>query len=518
MIAASHFQEDIFRFIREERGNLVVQACAGSGKTSTIVMALDHVPSRASVLVLAFATQAAEDLADKVPKGIGVRTLHSYGFAVVRRHFRAVVYNKFRLPNLVRVVLGNDPDESDDRDAVAEIVRYAKGALASTPEELDDLIDEYDLEQGELSLERGELVAAAARVLKLCRDPHCAGAPVDPKRGKWSPEWRLVSPPAPEVDYDDMCWLPVVLNIPGAQYDFVFVDETQDLNPCQIELAMRIPRSPEGRVCALGDRRQSIYRFRGADASAMGNVVRRLGATTLPLSVSYRCARRIVDVAQRLAPEIEAAPGAPEGLVEDITVADMMERLEPGDMVLGRSNAPLVALCVSLIAEDRAAVIQGRDVGEMLVRFVKRSRQRTVAGLLQYIESWLGAEIARLGCREPPRSTRGAEDKAEVLRRAADGADSVARVIERLEGLFSNDVFGEIITLSTTHKAKGQERERVFVLVDTYASDRSTEEENLFYVAVTRARSELYLVHGDVSELDDMQFAEGGEDEEQSGG
>ncbi len=116
------------------------------------------------------------------------------------------------------------------------------------------------------------------------------------------------------VDYDDMIYVPVRLGLPIPRFDAVFVDEALDLNPVQIELVLRSVR-PGGRVFAVGDRQQSLYGWRGADTMAIPNLINRLDATTLPLSISCRCPRRHVKLAGPFTPQMRAAPGAAEGAV-----------------------------------------------------------------------------------------------------------------------------------------------------------------------------------------------------------
>ncbi|GAG43086.1 unnamed protein product, partial [marine sediment metagenome] len=79
---------------------------------------------------------------------------------------------------------------------------------------------------------------------------------------KESAEWTS------SVDFDDMCWLPIYLDLPANRFDFLFVDELQDTNAVQTELVLRSVK-PDGRIIGVGDRLQSIYAFRGADSEAM---------------------------------------------------------------------------------------------------------------------------------------------------------------------------------------------------------------------------------------------------------
>jgi superfamily I DNA/RNA helicase len=78
----------------------------------------------------------------------------------------------------------------------------------------------------------------------------------------------------------------------------------------------------------------------------------------------------------------------------------------------------------------------------------------------------------------------------------SDGANSVQDVIGRIESMFSDTSNESRIMLSTTHKAKGLERDRVWMLTATYRKRPGVEEDNLAYVAITRARKVLVLVEG----------------------
>ena len=80
------------------------------------------------------------------------------------------------------------------------------------------------------------------------------------------------------VDYDDMLWVPYVDKLPVPQFDYVFLDETQDMNAAQLYLVLEAVKAG-GRVIAVGDPRQAIYGFRGADSGAMDNITQALAIT-----------------------------------------------------------------------------------------------------------------------------------------------------------------------------------------------------------------------------------------------
>jgi superfamily I DNA/RNA helicase len=79
---------------------------------------------------------------------------------------------------------------------------------------------------------------------------------------------------------------------------------------------------------------------------------------------------------------------------------------------------------------------------------------------------------------------------------------AVKEVLARISSIFAEDedpTKGEgknCVTLSSTHKFKGLERERACLLWDTYRPGDGDEERNLSYVACTRAKTHLVYVKG----------------------
>ena len=149
---------------------------------------------------------------------------------------------------------------------------------------------------------------------------------------------------------------------------------------------------------------------------------------------------------------------------------------------------------MTFLSEGRRANIQGRDVGASLAAFVKKSRAVSVEALRTHVEGWAKKECDRLAKKH--RDTQSVEDRAACLIALSDGAQTVADVLARIEELFADKSSDAVIMLSSTHKAKGLERDRVWLLEGTYRRYPETEEDNLYYVACTRARRTLMLVSG----------------------
>lgn len=463
----SVYQLAVFSDVAEGTGHTVVRARAGSGKTTTIVEAFKHVPAGLSVLMVAFNKSIAAELQARAPAGVTVSTLHSYGFAAVRSAFGSVRLDNRKTEAIVRDRCGDAPETREYRAALVKAVSLAKGTLAEDMSDIGDIIDGFGLEIDDG--QREGFCRDAIEVLARCKAD------------------------TQSIDFDDMIWFPVVYGLRCRTYDRVFIDETQDLNACQIKLALAACRKG-GRICAVGDDRQAIYGFRGADANALQRVIDALGAKVLPLSVTYRCGRTIVDVARKIVPDYEAGPSNPDGEVVDVSPETMRKEAQPGDFILSRSNAPIVAICLGFLKAGKPATIAGRDIGANLRALVEKSKATTVPALTEWLDAWQEREIARVTKRKHDADTTSIEDRAACVHALCEGAASVGEVIAKIEALFSDSDDTRRIVCSTTHKAKGLERDRVFVLAGTYKAQRSTEEANLWYVAVTRARKSLYLV------------------------
>lgn len=261
---------------------------------------------------------------------------------------------------------------------------------------------------------------------------------------------------------------------------------------------------------------QAIYGFAGADAESMSRMARELEATTvgcvtLPLTVTRRCGKAIVEEAKRIVPNFEAFETNGEGKVSRAvfsakgTTAETYHKLvNDGDMVLCRVNAPLVSECFRFLKAGRKAIIRGRDIGQGLISTVKKMKADNVADLIGKLSDWLHSEVTKENAKRNPSESKiiGLQDRFDCLTCFAESATTVDGVIAKIESVFS-DTNGSGIVLSSVHKAKGLEADRVFLLQPEKATIphpmartkwQVEQEWNLLYVATTRAKNELVYV------------------------
>jgi len=478
-------QQAIFAWFEaraEQRRNLIIVARAGTGKTTTVLEGANRAPEK-SILFAAFNKKIAVELSQKLTnRNAEAKTLHSLGYAFLRQYVKNLRVDSHRGARIAREVCG-DRTPDDIVALVAKLASRAKG-IAPFAEKLGDLTTialDHDCVPDEEWEEDGYDLDYVEKHALRCLDKACD------RDGT--------------VDFDDMVFLPVRRNLIRAWYDLVIIDEAQDMNVAQIELATRACRKG-GRIAVVGDDRQAIYGFRGADSESINRLRDELQADELRLTTTYRCGKVIVDEAAKLVPDYEAAPTAPEGKISSLAKAKLAATAVEGDFVLSRTNAPLVGVCLKCLRLGKRAKIEGRDIGAGLLALVnklaKGPARNSIPSLLERLTHWQEREVARArksADKNCDARVEAIEDKAETLRQLAEGIASIAELKTRLDELFE-DSNGNAprIVCSTVHKAKGLEADRAFLLADTFRKSSDLEEENIRYVAITRARHELTWV------------------------
>lgn len=469
----SPLQKAIFKDVSEGTGNTVVLAVAGASKTTVLVESVKYLPKKKKVLFVAFNKKIAVELDERINKSyIETRTLHSKGFATIKSCFGKVALDPDKTLNITQNVLHEKGYKKFEKEkfnlafSVCRVINLCKGAIIDTPSKIDTLLDEFGIDTFEM--EREDFVKVVCQVLRKCKEQkEC-------------------------IDYSDMIWFPYVYNMVPEKYDIVFIDEVQDLNPAQINLALSLCKK-NGRIIAVGDPDQVLYGFNGVDINSIDLLIKRLNAKALPLSVSYRCAKNIVKAAQEIVPGIQPAPNAKEGIVKYMQEDGFLLYAKPGDFILSRVNAPLIYYCLALLRMGVPANIQGKDVGSSLAYMIKRSEQTTVPDFLKWLYNWKATEMARLHIKN--RDPILIIDKVACLEALCDGARSLDEVMDNIKELFRDGDDSTRVMLSSVHKAKGLERDRAFLLNWTFRRGTNKEESNILYVAITRAKNELIFVN-----------------------
>ena len=331
MFKPSPYQQAITTWTREGRGNAIVNAVAGAGKTSTVGLVASEITGTKVYLVFNKHNQiSAEKKLGHT--GLHVFTCHSFGYRILRANAsianRKIDKNKYR--NLVRDLAKADRKFAAlDRDEQWEIL---SPAFKLVDLGRNDLVDPRS-EGAEDRLH--EVADHHALVLPLGYAEFIMGLVIGALRsgmGKRDGDGQVR---LGAVDFGDMLWIPAMYEMREKTYQWVLVDECQDLSAAQRYVAFAA-MGKGARMLAVGDPRQAIFGFAGADSSSFAKLAAQADATELPLSVCYRCPRAVVKLAASIVPQIEAAPDAPEGKVTRVREDDVDEMVVEGDMILCR--------------------------------------------------------------------------------------------------------------------------------------------------------------------------------------
>jgi superfamily I DNA/RNA helicase len=302
------------------------------------------------------------------------------------------------------------------------------------------------------------------------------------------------------IDFDDQLLMTFAYGVAVPQFDWVFVDESQDLSPLQHILVSRALRTG-GHVVAVGDECQAIYGFRGADSDSMQKLQEYFHCKKLPLHVSYRCPQNVVKFAQRYVPHIQAHHTAPEGTVVESNKDHRSVDFAAGDMVVCRFNAPLVKAAYALLRRRIPCTILGREIGQGLLSTIKKLRATDMPTLLDRLATWESKEASRFILLDKEEKAAAVHDKADTIRIFAEGIDTIPELELAINRMFSDAATGSVVTLATIHKCKGLEAERVFIVNFSDMPCRWAkkawaikQELNMLYVALTRSKSYLEMI------------------------
>lgn len=501
--APSAYQQGVFDFVVHGRGDAMVDAVAGSGKTTTLEQAARLLRTH-SAMFFAFNKHIAVELGDRL-QGTGMRatTIHSYGYRALLRALGKlrVDETKYKLlakqfveMNLERQ-LAVQMHTKDGREVIKARIRGLEELCQKARLTLTDPRDEEGL--------RG-LIHKYGIVLDNEASEALVVAGVD----KVLTQGVIAAHRDKVVDFTDMIWLPVELEFDREldKYQWVFCDEAQDLSACGRVLVLS-STAPGGRRLFVGDARQAIMGFAGADEQSYWAIKQATGAATLPLSICYRCPHSHLELARKIVPHIEDRPGAPEGEVRLLREGQLAGELPEGALVLCRTTAPLVSLCIRLIRQRIPARVRGRNIADQLCDLARLVG--SMGGDDQFLEMlyfWRSNQISALSQKEGTDALiEQVEDKVACLEACwmEFSTKTVDDLCREIGSIFSDTRAS--VWLSTIHRAKGLEADDVTIIrpkLLPFRTKRQTPEQfqqelNLYYVALTRAKRRLTFAYED---------------------
>jgi superfamily I DNA/RNA helicase len=493
--------------------SMIIEADAGSAKTTVLtLMAKRQARRPIPAIAIAFNKKTAVELQARMPPSFKCMTFNGMGYGAWAKKLggRKLTVSEYKISELIKD-LAKDMEIDLGEDGYFEVMGLVNGARASGlihsdfAERFQGLVpDQTDVwEDFSDSVEvSGDFICLAREVLLKSTELALEGT----------------------VDFDDMIYCSVLMGGLYTPYPLAMVDEMQDLNPLNI---MQLAKVSRDRIIAVGDPKQSIYQFRGADEQAIENIkALRPRWIELPLHVTFRCPKVIVARQQDHAPGFTAAPGNPEGehirwikgdeyegaitwrgLRTSTWTWEWLRSLcEIGEkpFVLCRNNAPLMRLAFRLLKQGKIPVMLGRDIGKGLVSLSKKIAPKDsmpTGDFADAVEKWMRGEIRKAQEGKRAWLVAGITDRGESLLAVAETcrAATVGELRKEITALFRRSE-GDC-ELSTIHRAKGLEKPVVMHLdpwriPSKYALEAASigdmrqlnQENNLRYVGETRTR------------------------------
>ena len=495
-------------------GPLAIIAAPGSGKTTVLTRRIAHrVATDADVhaqhvLALTFTSQAAGELQRRLRR-VGLRdrieagTFHAVALRLLRQRAADNGQPAISLVNDRMRLLGEalrSLSSTLDPFAVMAEIDWARARRVP--------LTEYSV----VAKQAGRRANVSAAQLAAVADAY-----------------RTVKRRRGVVDFDDLLEQCVQalqtdrLWAEGVRWRFrhLFVDEGQDLNPLQHAMLEAI-RNGRPDLCIVGDPRQAIFGFNGADPAIM-NAVERIypGVTIVRLRRNYRCTPQVIEASRTVLAHAEqnddsvavAVEGVPVRVVEFDT-----------DREEGVGVARMLREMVGPHQSWRSAAVLARTIAQLTTI----GRALSEAGVPVNVQGRAGNERALDHAIREACAQRGATELGDWIERVNNegSTDSIrARVAEAADRYLSqrpgmsfrawielHSPFGDLETddaeggdavdLLTFHAAKGREWQRVVVIgaehglvphSSAVTAAQRDEEARLLYVACTRAREELVV-------------------------
>ncbi|MDW0115014.1 ATP-dependent helicase [Sporosarcina saromensis] len=279
-------------------GPLLLLACPGSGKTTTMIMRIGYLieeqnvhPSR--IKAITFSKSAAQDMTERFKRlfpqhpPIDFSTIHSLGFAITRTYMtktgisyelieggrgKTGLHKSQILKNLYKQVLKDDGTE-DELNALSTFISALKNQMVPF-KDWENVSGPFD-RAGEIALKYEQLKSKTPGHLLL--------------------------------DFDDMLTIAEQAlrtdeQVAGQfrqQYDYLLTDESQDTSLVQHRIVEHLV-AHHGNLCVVADDDQSIYTWRGADPQYLLDFKKVYpDAQLLMMEQNYRSSKEIVETAAK---------------------------------------------------------------------------------------------------------------------------------------------------------------------------------------------------------------------------
>lgn len=446
MLLTKEQEEILYVSARLSHGETIkINAFAGTGKTTTLV-AIANQSGELTFLYIAFNNSIVKEARKKFPKNVVIYTWHSLALQTIDKTKYTIRREDYDLLTL-QTILG----VGDDFELIGEAMRIFRYYLLS---------DCYTIKEAATIMEtsKAKPILLAEKLYKMMDN-----AEIEITHDFYLKKFSLNTEALSKL---------------SSKYDCFLLDEAQDCNP----VTLKIFNSLKGRKILVGDTYQQIYQFRGS-INAMSKIK---SEHTFFLTYTFRCSKNVVNRANAI---LKNYLGSDKFLVSKNTSEPVIKTIA----YITRTNAMLIEL-ISIFNDEGQEFILSRGTKEIFgttenMYYFLTNKHDKLSKEYQYLKRF----ESEFDLLEFANKYDMVELKSSVkLAKRYGGYIFVLKeAAKRLSNKKSH------ITLTTAHASKGLEWDRVFLtndfkeLGEIESVGKLTEEGNLLYVAITRAKYEI---------------------------
>lgn len=478
-------------------GNMLIQARAGASKTTTILNLIKEIPQEKNILYCAFNTEITLDTQKKIgdKENVKISTIHSLGYEIIRKNLRfekKISINQYKYKDYVNAHIHEYSTECYEnlnynqkykfRTNVLNIINLSRINLIFGKKQMAKMCSEH-------------------KIMLICDEIECAYEIL-----KWGENNLDV------IDFNDMIWLPNIKPFKYPSFDYIFLDEAQDISVAQRELVLKCNNIKTRYIIAL-DENQLIYGFAGSDVNSLDALKKIKNITNYELPIVYRCPKKVIEFARQFIPNLMVCDTNIDG---EVNFNGKISDIKNGDMILCRTNAPLIKLQMYLLEKGIECYIKGADYIDKLIDLLNTTGKQDLSldlkkdGVFPQLYADLFSlmdYIKLIDCCDDSQVLnnmmfKNRYDEIQVLETLSKDCTSIDELIEKIKTSFTDDNKKGVI-LSSIHKSKGLENDNVKILcydiIDEQMKRMSNNNEiqqeiNLKYVAITRAKKTLTFI------------------------
>jgi len=531
-LAKPSIEQQAFINAAKRGDNIVVVACAGSGKTTASLNLLWQVaemyPNK-RLLYVAFQNEVTTDIKKKIKENIpssianqiDVRTSYSLGYELLKEHYTSELDVNGKVSSLVSWKLGEVYKRYGGKTSDRAVSVY--GEFSETKRLLVQLYNIAQTRQvfdvpGLARIEHERMLfpfPATEELFQVVID-----AIAESKKwlthGNW--DGKKVH------DFTDMVAIAARMGFKSqTKYDVILIDEAQDVGEAQVKVIEAFSDTQTQWV-VVGDPMQNIFGFAGAIHNRMDLLKAKYNATQYSMPLSYRASQVVAKLAQEYVPDFRCLPTAPKGFIGNISASKAIDKMQEGDIVLARTIAQLLEVAIIALTTGKKVTFLGGNLKLQIKAALDDIKARFgFKDFKHSVELYVRESIEFLITKHGDTNIDELRKEIELMGSglislynfACSGGCTDANFEAFVYELFvgDNEKKGKrtpSIRFLTGHRGKGLEAGRIFIIQppngnlpysNTKMSQQLQKEEiHLYYVMVTRSSHTVWFVVPDTAD------------------